>query len=228
MQRLTGAARAIAFDLDGTLIDSAPDLAAAANRMLAHLGLQALPETGIPALIGDGVDQLVSRVLDASAGPRPAPPGQVAKARALFYRLYGEHLFERSRVYPGVRAGLAALREAGFSLCCVTNKAACFALPLLEAAQLAAHFAFTLCPEAEEDRKPSPRLLLAACRRLGVAPTELLLVGDSRTDVGAARAAGCAVVAVDYGYHRGAQQDLGADAQIGSVTDLLTLTAPAA
>ncbi|HEY6785006.1 MAG TPA: HAD-IA family hydrolase, partial [Gemmatimonadales bacterium] len=199
------------------------DLAAAANRMLAHLGLRALPEGRIPALIGDGVDQLVSRVLAASAGPRPAPrPAEAETARALFHRLYGEQLFERSRVYPGVHAGLAALRRAGLRLCCITNKAACFARPLLEAAQLAAHFDFTLCPEAEDDRKPSPKLLLAACRRLGVGPAELLFVGDSRTDVGAARAAGCRVIAVDYGYHRGAPEELGADARIGSVTDLLT------
>ena len=194
--------RAVAFDLDGTLVDSAPDLAAAANAMLEALGHARLPEPRIATLIGGGVERLVEGALAASTG-RAAEAKPLAAALALFRRSYGERLFDRSRVYPGVIEGLEALDAQGVARCCITNKASAFTRPLLDAAGLARRLAFALCADRREDRKPAPDMLLAACLRLAVAPAEMLYVGDSRIDIEAARAAGCPVAVVDYGYHQG-------------------------
>lgn len=227
MPPLIASLRAVSFDLDGTLIDSAPDLAAAANAMLAALSMRTLPERRIAALIGDGIDALVLRLLTESVDSPPAHAAQHSEARALFGRLYGQRLYERSRVYPGVPEGLHALSGAGLNLVCVTNKAAEFALPLLKAARLHQWFSFTLCPGDDTDRKPSPKLLLAACACLGIRPAELLHVGDSCADVDAARAAGCSAVAVSYGYdHRGLLDDSKPDAVVGSLVDLFELPLP--
>jgi phosphoglycolate phosphatase len=200
MLRLVECIEAVAFDLDGTLIDTAPDLAAAANMMLSLLGGRPLPEDCIPALIGDGVESFVARVLEKSRGRSTLDPAVRATASALFARLYEQHPFERSRIFPGVVAALEVLGNAGLPLWCVTNKESRFALPLLEAAGLREFFAVTVCADRPEDRKPSPNMLLAACRRLGVEPANLLYVGDSLADIAAARAANCRVVAVTYGY----------------------------
>jgi phosphoglycolate phosphatase len=192
--------RAAAFDLDGTLIDTAPDLCAAANAMLLELGGKSLPEHRMRALVGDGVARFVERALREGLGMTAPDAALGSAAESLFARLYGEHLFERSRLYPGVPETLHQFASAGIALCCVTNKESRFAQPLLEAAQLDALFAFTLCADRATDRKPSPNMLLAACARLAVKPAELLYVGDSPADVVAAHSAGCRIVAVDYGY----------------------------
>ena len=212
--------RAVAFDLDGTLVDSAPDLAASANAMLEALGHARLPEARVAALIGNGIDRLVEGVLVASTG-RPADARPLAAAMALFHRCYAERLFDRSRVYPGVVDGLEELDAIGIARCCITNKASAFTLPLLDAAGLSGRLAFALCADRLEERKPAPDMLLAACLRLGIAPEEMLYVGDSNIDIGAARAAGCPVAVVDYGYHQGFQLAAARpDWIIGSVADL--------
>ena len=192
--------RAVAFDLDGTLIDTAPDLCAAANAMLLELGGRELAEHRIRALVGDGVARFVERALKEGLGISAPDAALRSAAELLFARLYGEHLFDRSRLYPGVPETLHQFASAGIALCCVTNKESRFALPLLEAAQLDTLLAFTLCADRSTDRKPSPTMLLAACTRFAVKPAELLYVGDSQVDVVAAHSAGCRVVAVDYGY----------------------------
>jgi phosphoglycolate phosphatase len=212
--------RAIAFDLDGTLVDSAPDLARAANRMLAALGHGALPEERVAAAIGDGIDALVASTLAEATGAQ-ADERALAHASRLFRDLYAERVFEASRVYPGVREGLAALAARGLPLGCITNKASRFTRALLEKAGLAQWLAFVECADALEQRKPAPYLLLKACRDLEIAPRELLFVGDSALDVASARAAGCPVVIVDYGYNRGRPAaEAGADAVIGSIAEL--------
>lgn len=223
MPALFARIRAVAFDLDGTLVDSAPDLAASANAMLEALGHARLPEAAVTALIGNGVDRLVEGALAASAG-RPAEARPLAAATALFRHCYAERLFDRSRIYPGVVEGLEALQAMGVARCCITNKASAFTLPLLDAAGLSGRLAFALCADRLEERKPAPDMLRVASRRLGIASDEMLYVGDSGVDVAAARAAGCPVAVVDYGYHRGS--DLAAlrpDWIIGSVADLPTL-----
>lgn len=228
MARLLERIRAAAFDLDGTLVDTAPDLGAAVNLMLTTLGHARLPAHRIPALIGDGIDRFLTRALTESLGAAP-PHAALTAAAALFGRLYGERLFEHSRVYPGVTAALSALESAGIALCCVTNKHSTFAIPLLEAAQLRKHFAFTLCADRVENRKPSPALLLAACANLAVTPAEMLYVGDSHSDIAAAEAAGCRVLVVDYGYDQGRPLDLdevGPDRIIGNLMEIVTMKEP--
>ena len=216
MKRLVDRIRAAAFDLDGTLVDTAPDLARAANAMLAELGCQPLEASCIVPMIGDGIERLVARVLVAAGTGQEAP----VRAAAAFRAHYARHLFERSRIYAGVRDGLLALGTRGIALCVVTNKASTFTRPLLRAAGLLDMFQLVLCADRPEQRKPSPSLLLAACTGLEVRGDELLYVGDSKIDVAAARAAGCRVARVDYGYD-GVADD--ADYSIGSIADIATL-----
>jgi phosphoglycolate phosphatase len=213
--------RAAAFDLDGTLIDTAPDLVTAVNGVLTASGYPALPEARIRSFIGDGVEQLMWRALSASFGTGTVPPNTLAMALGQFRDLYLDELFHRSRIYPGVVDTLQALSSAGLSLCCVTNKEQGLALPLLEAAGLARFLDFTLCAGQPQERKPSPVMLLSACARLGIRPRELLWVGDSSTDIRAGRAAGCTVVAVSYGYDQNLAAGPAADAMIGNLSELL-------
>ena len=213
--------RAAAFDLDGTLIDTAPDLVTAVNGVLTASGYSALPEARIRSFIGDGVEQLVLRSLNASLGTGTVPADTLAMALGQFRDLYLRELFHRSRIYPGVVDTLQGLSGAGLALCCVTNKEQGLALPLLEAAGLAQFLDFTLCAGESHERKPSPAMLLTACARLGIWPQELLWVGDSSIDIRAGRAAGCAVVAVSYGYDQSVTAGPAADAMIGSLSELL-------
>jgi phosphoglycolate phosphatase len=199
MQKLPEALRAVAFDLDGTLVDTAPDLASAVNRMLGSLGARPLPPLQVRGLVGHGVERLVERALLESTGVA-ADPAQMVTALAHFERHYGGALFEQGHVYAGVRAALHSLQHSGLPLCCITNKDSRFALPLLAQADLERYFAFTLCADVPEDRKPSGRLLLRACERFGITPAEMLYVGDSTIDIEAAGAAGCPMTAVSYGY----------------------------
>jgi phosphoglycolate phosphatase len=224
MQEKLSGTRAVAFDLDGTLIDTLPDLTAAVNEMLKALEGGPLTQARVRQLVGDGADQLVARALTESFAGAPATEAERAAAQKLFYSAYAERLFDRSRLYPDTVATLRALTAAAYLLCCVTNKSSRFALPLLELAGLKDFFAFTLCADAREDRKPSPTLLLAACRRLGVAPREMLYVGDAHTDVVAAHAAGCRAVAVTFGYNRdGSLQTVAPEAIIASLADVTQL-----
>ncbi len=225
MRLLVERCRAVAFDLDGTLVDSAPDLARAANGMLAALGHRALPEERVAAAIGDGVDALVARAIAESTGTA-ADAKALDEAGRVFRELYAQRVFEASRVYPGVREGLAALAARGMPLGCITNKASRFTTALLEKAGLAQWLAFVECADAPEQRKPAPFLLSKACGELGIAPRELLYVGDSALDVAAARAAGCPVVIVAYGYNRGhPASESGADAVIASLAEIAQMRA---
>jgi phosphoglycolate phosphatase len=223
MPKLIDCIEAVAFDLDGTLIDTAPDLGAAVNMMLVILGGRPVPEQSVPGMIGGGIDRLVTRALTLSRGMAPSHALHEGAA-AMFRNLYRQRLFERSRVYPGVVETLRTLDESCVKVCCVTNKESRFALPLLEAAGLGKYLWFTLCADSAEDRKPSPNMLRAACTRFGVEPAQMLCIGDSRSDIVAARAAGCRVVAVDYGYHHDVSlSDLQPDGVVSSVRDVLDL-----
>lgn len=215
--------RAAAFDLDGTLIDTMADLASAVNLTLTMLDAPVLPEARIRSFVGSGIDQLVMRALSDSLGTRPPHEAQRSAALALFRRHYALGLFKRGAVFPGVVQTLESLAQKGVALCCITNKERAFTLPLLQQAGLARFFAFTLCADRPEERKPSPTMLLAACSRFGVTPAEMVYVGDSRIDIEAARAAGCPVVTVGYGYDADREATATqADRSIVSMTDLLT------
>ncbi len=227
--------RAVVFDLDGTLIDTLPDLTTAVNATLTALGARNLPQARVKELIGDGADKLVARaVAEATTGePELSDADEQARAMQLFLRYYEEHLYVQSRVYPDAARVLRILREKGLRVGCVTNKSSRFAIPVLERAGLSGFLELTLCADRNEDRKPSPALLLETCRRLQLAPSEMLYVGDAHTDVIAARAAGCGAVAVTFGYHKeGALERAKPDATVASlmgiVTDVLHLAPDAA
>ncbi len=215
--------RAVGFDLDGTLIDTIPDLATAINAMLERLGRSPLTPARIRTLVGDGAESLVERAL-ASSRAAGTPEPALREALRLFKAAYSGQLYRDSRLYPEVTATLTALRAAGLALCCVTNKDDALAQPVMEAAGLTAHFAFTIGTRIREDRKPGPAMLLRACERLGVQPAQLLYVGDSRIDMEAAHAAGAAGIAVSYGYDERVHEGAGSPAAlIDSLGELLGL-----
>lgn len=206
------AARAALIDLDGTLLDTAPELAAAANAMLAELGLAPLPAATVSSFIGRGVQVLVSRCLDA-VGREP-----VGTELEVFSRHYERLSGSAALAYPGVHEGLAAMREHGLALACVTNKPARFTLPLLAATGLAPYFAAVVTADAVGRRKPDPEPFLHACRLLEVRPGEAVVIGDSQNDAAAARAAGCRFLLVPYGYREGADaRDIASDGIVASL-----------
>ena len=202
--------KAVLIDLDGTLLDTVPDLAEAANVMLAVLGRPTLPVEAIRDFVGKGIPNLVGRCL-GFPGESDAP--EARQALAVFWRHYAAANGRRTRIYPGVLEGLRAMRAAGLKTACVTNKAAAFTGPLLEATGLAALLDLTVSGDTLAEKKPHPLPFLHICSRFGIAPAEALVVGDSRNDVAGARAAGCPVFCVPYGYSEGEDvRDLGADA----------------
>lgn len=216
----------VALDLDGTLIDSAPDLADAVNRTLAGIGLPALAAARIVDMIGGGIHTLVERALAASLG-RPPAPEQLDAAAAQTVAHYRDALFVLSRVYPGVHEGLVALREQRLTLCCVTNKTSKLTVPLLAASGLATYFDHILCADTPAERKPQPVLLQRACAASGVAPRHALMIGDSAVDIAAARAAGTWVAAVSYGYNPVDKlRELNPDWLITSLTEASGLISP--
>ena len=195
--------RAILFDLDGTLLDTIPDLTAAANGMLTELAAPALPIESITTFVGKGTAQLVRRCLQDPRVGLPADDAAVEQALAVFNRHYHAVNGRESVRYPGVLEGLAAFRQQGVKLAVVTNKPTEFTLPLLEKSGLAPWFDAVVCGDTCSRKKPDPLPLHHACELLGCAPSEALFIGDSINDALAARAAGMPVLVVPYGYNEG-------------------------
>ena len=187
---------ALLVDLDGTLVDTAPDIFDAALRTLRELGTPPLPFDTVRGFIGNGVPALVRRVLRASGNKGL----DERRALALFHHHYRATNGRASSVFPGVREGLHALRQAGRRLACVTNKPHAATAELLEIHALAAWFDVVVAGDTLERMKPDPAPLPHACERLGAQPGRTLLVGDSGVDVAAARAARMPAAIVRYGY----------------------------
>jgi phosphoglycolate phosphatase len=211
--------KAVVIDLDGTLLDTAPDLAHAAELMMAELGMPCPSLATISTYIGNGVSRLVKRVL---TGEMDAEPDAELFARALpmFQKHYGANVSLHSRPFPGVVEGLDAFKAMGVHVACITNKAEQFTVPLLKDTGLFDYFELILSGDTLPRRKPDPLPLLHACEKFGIQPGELLLIGDSLNDTQAARAAGCPVFCVPYGYNRGrpvAELDL--DAVVPSLVE---------
>lgn len=199
---MSAALRAVLIDLDGTLMDTAPDLAEAANRMRADFDLAPLALERIAAFVGKGADVLVHRALtDDSNGQ--AAPDDFARGRSAFYRHYHATNGEMAIVFHHVPDALRLLKDCNLKLGCVTNKPREFTVPLLDRMRLASWFDAVVAGDDVKEKKPHPALLLAACERLGVAADEALMIGDSINDALAARAAGCGVVLVETGYNEG-------------------------
>ena len=188
--------RAVMIDLDGTLLDTARDLTEAANAMLREFGRPALDIDTIRSYIGRGIANLVQRCF-----ANDEPP---TEALACFRRHYRESNGRYVTIYPGVVEGLRAMQAMGLPLACVTNKASDFALPLLELSGLAGWFGQIVCGDTLARAKPDPLPLLHICREFGIEPRQAVLIGDSLNDVNAARAAGCPIICVPYGFTEGA------------------------
>lgn len=215
--------RAVMIDLDGTLADTIPDLAIAANMMLSELGRPALDVEMIRTFVGKGISKLVERAL-AGGLHGAAPAGLYERALPIYERCYAEVNGRHSVVYPGVREGLRRLREMGLPLACVTNKAGRFTVPLLGQLGIASCFEQVIAGDTLPQKKPDPAQLIHACRGFGIAPREMLVIGDSVNDAEAARAAGCPVFCVTYGYNEGRDvRELDVDAIVSSLEEAARL-----
>jgi|SRR5690606_14550455 phosphoglycolate phosphatase len=194
--------RLVLFDLDGTLVHSAPDLVDSANAMLRALGRAEQPPERVIGWIGNGMARLVKRALTGEMEAEP-DPALFERGFEAFKAHYARNLTTRTRPFPGVVEMLERLRVRGFRLGCVTNKAEAFTRPLLEQLGLLPYFAVVVGGDTVAARKPDPRPLAHAAAEAGVAPGHTAMVGDSVNDFLAARAAGMGVIAVTWGYHRG-------------------------
>jgi phosphoglycolate phosphatase len=216
---------AIAFDLDGTLLDTIHDLAAATNALLAELGHGPLPKDTIRMLVGKGIANLLQRALALARGvPATAiDAATIADALARYHRHYDAVLGRETRPFPGMDEGLARLRAMGFPLAIITNKSARFVAPHLAHAGIAHYFTRVIGGDTLPTRKPAAGPLLHVADAFGIPPARLLMVGDSVNDVDAARAAGCPVLVLPYGYNEGVPvQNLHADGivpTLGAVAD---------
>ena len=218
-------------DLDGTMVDTLGDFAQALNLMLADLQLPAIAPGAIERMVGKGSEHLLRSVLQevlALDSPGLAATDLIAKVEALYPRAwerYQHHYLaingRFAQVYPGVHEGLQALRGAGLRLACLTNKPTAFAVPLLRAKGLEGYFDQVFGGDAFERKKPDPLPLLKACEALGSRPERTLMLGDSSNAPQAARAAGCPVVLVSYGYNHGRPvREVPADGYVDALAEL--------
>jgi len=218
----------ILIDVDGTLVDSVPDLTYCVDEMMKALGRPVHGEAKVRNWVGNGVERLVQRALIGRLDGEP-DEADYGKAYPIFLDLYAENTSKRSRLYPGVREGLDYLKAAGYKLGCVTNKAARFTEPLLRDLGVADAFSIIVSGDTLPQKKPDPAPLLHAARFFDVAPAQALMVGDSVSDVKAARAAGFQIVCMSYGYNHG--EDIrasGPDAVIDALTEIRPLLEAAA
>jgi phosphoglycolate phosphatase len=211
--------RAAIVDLDGTMVDTLGDFVVALNRMLEELRLPGIERAEIERLVGKGSEHLVRSVL-AQVG---ADPQHYAAAWDGYQRHYLAVNGQHSLVYPGVVEGLTQLKERGLLLACLTNKPTSFTLPLLAAKGLDRFFKVVFGGDAFERKKPDPLPLIKTCEALDCPPAQTLMIGDSSNDAAAARAAGCPVWLVTYGYNHG--EPVGAVDADGFVDSLARLAA---
>ena len=191
--------KAAIVDLDGTMVDTVGDFEVALRLALADLGWPAVDRDFISRTVGKGSEYLLMQTLDRVGAPRDLYDRAWARYQHHYIAINGQF----STVYPGVVEGLQALRSRGLRLACLTNKPNAFARPLLALKGLAGYFEHIFGGDAFARKKPDPLPLLLACQELGSEPARTLMVGESRNDAEAARAAGCPVVLVSYGYNHG-------------------------
>lgn len=214
--------KAVMFDLDGTLVHTAPEIAASINKMLVELDFSALPQPLIESYIGEGAQTLIRRCITANTRSEP-DVALLERAQALFFAHYADNV-TLSKPYDGVAEALAVLQDKGLKLACVTNKPERFTLPLLDKSGLLDFFEIVVSGDTLAKKKPDPIQLRYICAKFNVLEAESMLVGDSLTDVAAAHAAGCYIVTVPYGYNQGKPIDLSlVDDTIASLADLADL-----
>lgn len=214
--------KAVMFDLDGTLVHTAPEIAFAINKMLAELGLSQLQQQQIERYIGEGAQMLIRRCITAHTQREP-DEALFEQAHALFFAHYADNVTQ-SKPYDGVAETLTALQDKGLKLACVTNKPEKFTMPLLDKSGLLDFFEVVVSGDTLPKKKPDPIQLRYICAKFNVLEAEAMLVGDSLIDVAAAHAAGCYIVTVPYGYNQGKPIDHSlVDETITKLTDLVHL-----
>ena len=220
--------RAVLIDLDGTLLDTIPDLAEAANRTLAEIGRAPLAIDTVRSYVGKGIPVLVKRCLTGHLDDNVEPdPAELARALPIYRRHYAAVNGLETTIYPKVIEGLMAMQDKGFQLACITNKAGDFTLPLLQRTGLAPYFPVVVSGDTTPEKKPHPAPLLHACSAFGVAPNEAVMIGDSTNDALAGRSAGCRVLCVPYGYNEGGDvHDIDCDAIVDSLVDAAAILQP--
>lgn len=192
----------ILIDVDGTLVDSVPDLAYCVDEMMKALGREPCGEDRVRNWVGNGVERLVRRALVGQLDGEP-DEALFREAYPVFLSLYAGNTSKRSYLYPGVREGLDKLRAQDYCIGCVTNKAGQFTTPLLKHLGIYDEFAVVVAGDTLDKKKPDPAALLYAADKMGISPENSLMVGDSMNDVKASRAAGFQIVCVSYGYNHG-------------------------
>ncbi|MCU7935632.1 MAG: phosphoglycolate phosphatase [Candidatus Thiodiazotropha sp. (ex Dulcina madagascariensis)] len=213
----------ILIDVDGTLVDSVPDLAYCVDELMKQLGRPPHGEAKVRDWVGNGVERLVRRALIGRLDGEPEE-ADFERAYPLFLDLYAVNTSQRSMLYPGIREGLDYLKSQGYRLGCVTNKAAQFTLPLLKDLGVDDDFEIVIAGDTLPKKKPDPMPLLHAAESLGVDPAAALMVGDSQSDVMAARAAGFQIVCMSYGYNHGEDiRNYHPDAVIDSLDEMPAL-----
>lgn len=225
--------QAVLFDLDGTLVDTVADFDVALNHMLQKLALPPITQQEIRLIIGKGSIHLIQTVLArklAQAG-QPADQAAVAVSFNAAWDAYMDHYIaingQYASVYQGVLPSLQQLRQAGLRLAVVTNKPLALATPLMRVKQLEPYVEFLYGGDSFERKKPDPYPLLQACERLGTSPAQTLMIGDSSNDAQAARAAGCPVVLLRYGYNHGEPiEQADADACFDSMEQIVAQLLP--
>lgn len=210
----------ILIDLDGTLIDSVPDLAYCVDATMSKIGRAPWGEAKVREWVGNGVERLVKRALVGQLDGEPED-ALYQQALPIFMAIYQDNISQRSTLYPGVEEGLKQLKARGYHVACVTNKAAQFTEPLLKDMGIYSRFELVVSGDTTPRKKPDPMPLLYAAEKFGVAPKDCLMVGDSTNDVTAARQAGFQIVCVPYGYNHGKDiRDAKPDAVINSLAEL--------
>ena len=210
----------VLIDVDGTLVDSVPDLTFCVDEMMKKLDMPIHGEAKVRTWVGNGVERLVQRAL---VGKLDGEPDDALYERAypIFIELYRDNTSKRSCLYPGVKEGLDYLTAEGYPFGCVTNKAAQFTEPLLQDLGIFDYFSIVISGDTLEKKKPDPMPLLHAAKFFNVAPEKALMIGDSISDVKAARAAGFQIVCMTYGYNHGVDiREANPDAIMDTMTEL--------
>ena len=216
----------VLFDLDGTLVDTAPDLAWSIDATLEKLGIPARGEKKIRAWIGSGIEGLLQRALTNNIKGKP-DQFLYDQAHAIFMEIYIDNVDKRSRIYPGVEQALCHLHSSGIKVGCVTNKGSLFSEKLLKNLGLFEEFGIVVSGDTLPVKKPDPGPLLHAAAYFSIPAEAVLMVGDSVTDINAARAAGCQILCVPYGYNMGRDiEALKPDAIVDTLADLVDLIQP--
>ncbi len=192
----------VLIDVDGTLVDSVPDLAYCVDQMMLAIGRETHGEAKVRDWVGNGVERLVRRALVGQLDGEPDEES-FQQAYPIFLKLYAENTCNRSKLYDGVLEGLDYLQSAGYKLGCVTNKDEQFTLPILEQLNIRDRFEIIVCGDTLAVKKPDPGPLLHAAKKLAVNPAASLMLGDSQSDIKAARAAGFQIICMSYGYNHG-------------------------